>query len=662
MRNSDITLLVFGAPSSGKTVFQTGLWALSDQSNVDDHVNQHFREIRDGLMTGNPTQATIRSKELPPKNTFILERQRNTIVKTIDYAGEDAERFLKENGGHVRTLLVEADAVLLLLDSFSLAKAGDVQDWFNTHGYDKLFHWISEVLGGRHTKGLPFTIALSRSDLVNADTLTHFKKEVTSKARAYGLEPAVRDLSLFGEHKAIQAVPNFETSPLPLEFQCPRESLQLNEVEDIVIGLINKHKRTRKKPLLIIVLLVFVVIGSISLGTELLTREKPVKLEEVQNALSTSPDLLKFTFPDLGLKNASLEDLHRGFRDEVERRGSEEGFRVHDLDELFTKHVSDHLKGKIKEAQILKYDTLASEWKYFLPRDYIEYYENNLYSGAKDKTILLSVTELKKEELDRIVAKGLKGYSTQAVDDLIYQYVLLRLEPPEGLSVKYEIDIREDFINDLADMLDSHREDLPNVYFKEIPDLLGRNLSGIKTNRAKVAQFEQEVIELQNYIRLLEKFKDGPRAIVFTLTRVDRIGDDDHMPEKIYINSGNVRTPFDGNPIGVSVNWTIGEPFKIEMIVDHGGNYYGRDLNWMSDSGYTSSFINKNYDVPGLSFLIIRDAMENPKRFKFGKRYWIGKKASDAYKLDIQPSKELAALSTLPRLLVEANKRRKEGD
>lgn len=655
MRNSDITLLVFGASSSGKTVFQTGLWALSEQSNVDDHVNQHFREIHDGLITGKPTAGTMFSKELPPKNTFLLKDQKNTIVRTIDYAGEYAERFLKEDSGHVRKLLVEADAILLLLDSFSLAKAGEFQEWFEMHGYDNLFHWISEILGGRHTKGMPFTIALSRSDLVHSDIITHLKKEVTCQARAYGLDPEVRDLSLFGKHKATQEVPDLEMSPLPFEFQCPKERLQLNEVEDIVIGLTNQHKRTRKKPLLIIVLLVFVVIGAISLGIELIMRAEPVKAEEVQNALSSSPDPLKFTFPGLGLKNATLEDVHRLFREEMEHRGSEEGFSVQDLDELFAQHVSDHLRKKSEESKILQYVTLASEWKYMLPREHIEYYENNLYPSAKDKTLLLSITDLKKEELDRIVEDGVEGLSTKALDDLMYQYVLLRLEPPEGLSGKYEVDIRNDFINDLAEMLNSHKDDLPSVYLEKIPDLIVKNLSGIKTNRAEAAEFEQDITELREYIGLLNNFKDGAGAIELTLNRVERIDGKDHMPDELIVAVGNPSQPYRG-PNTVRFLWAIGDPVAIQMTVDHGRVYFERDLKWMSGSGYSSAFKGKNYDVPGLSFLIIRDSMENTKHFRFGK--W----RSDAYKLHIDPSKELSDLNKLPSLLVEANKRRKKGD
>ena len=519
---TEVRLLVFGEPSSGKSTLMTCLWELADKDHFSANLNRSFQKKAEGLQRGEPLQSDPPGEDMPEDLAFVLDTPSGasgtTCLCTHDYAGESALQFLQTDAGIVRELLVRTDAVLLLVDAFRYCTGGDAfAAWAEQVGLARLLEWMRDHLSDKHRGGLPFCIACSRADLVDEAALAHLMAEVRAYVEPFGLHPEVVSLSAFGAHRA-EGCPETPEA-LSNAYLVPAGALNTGAVRDLVLALVREHEARRRprawRPLgMLLGGLVLLLLLGTCLGPRV-----PVEPR------GPSGRVLLERFRELdGLRQESL--VRERFAD-VPGLGEQADPVRHLYGFLQERAMADDVRADLQARWIhlldldvryalnsLVYDPAAGAWESNLKPAYFAFAEDLLVQ-AGETSVLLELRQARRRALARIPVSSLP---LEELERLVREYRRLDMSVPVPLTRQLSHTVLEAVTAELERGLnDAVREgDFERVYHQRLPARLRAFLSRYQGVVAQeVVDLLQEALD---YLAVLESMA------VRETTRTDPVG------------------------------------------------------------------------------------------------------------------------------------------
>ncbi|MBT3380487.1 MAG: hypothetical protein HN742_10780 [Lentisphaerae bacterium] len=663
-------VVLLGGPASGKTTLLTALWMVADHEAFPDEANSEFAHHRDCLNGIGCDQEAIRATGMTPSLPSALpfhirHEEREMVVETFDYAGEKSLSFFADTEDDFKARLADADAVLLLVDSYALCRVTSWQAWVNESQVDFLFRWLRDVLSDRHDGGLPFGVVCTRSDLTAPDLLGERSAQMRESLSDCGLSADVTHLTAFGRHQAEETLPDLDEDALPSGFLMPADRVEgCPAFVELLARMQERHRRTLRRDH---------VRGALGLGTVLVLTalalgwasgllleraanpDKPIKkLETVKDP--TDPSELESKFPELGnVKDVlTLPKLNDHFTEEY--AGNPEALAK--WRKAYWRTLRESVTRKIPS---LRFDTQEARWKDRATVEFVEHCEEQFrLAGFHEEVELLRSARL--EVLRQASSPELELKEAQ---NLVREFRQWGARPPDKL-VKIVRDLAEQKFRD--ELRGSLREPIPpaRLYGTRIPELV-RDAERYEVDDA----FGRELRELRDYCRLLCETK----KFSVRLTAYSRRGDlAETLDIRIEMTCGGELTyvppdqngkarsvgDFEGDmqfsdehrPDVPGIAWEFDQSYEI-LIRD----YDGPDrafVSWSSNS-LSESLKREGYDLRGLTFMVFRDCSRYWKAGRPGEWYRGDDYSDIESQLVLTLSPELRALINVPEVLLRAN-------
>lgn len=648
-----LRLTLIGGPNSGKTTLLTALFANAVRERIPENAAEAFtRHLHD--LNGDktkPVPATTPEKGLPREIVFdVTFASKRMEVTTFDYAGEKALEFLQEEDSEFPSRLADSDAVVLLVDSHELSLAGSWKKWAERNNAEFFLGWIREVLSDRHHGHLPFAVVCTRSDLVPSDELDKLKDEIEEACVEAKLNNAkVRMLSVFGQHRATSEIPKSDGASLPPDFLVPREEISHcpTQFSELLIQLEKDHRKKFKSDHLrrVFTALLFMVLALVVL-TAVHTELTEVDVQAVATEVRTGPDML---MPPHQNSLAKIFDEH-DIREIEDRRI---------LKNAWLDNIEQHLDEKLS---LLNFRLEEGEWRPVETWSSVRKSLNVLRDNGRHAAVNDAVAELEQKLLEVEYSQG----STKELGELANAFANLGLNTPEVLISMLRENTAEKFERDLRSLIRHYRGGTETLYTKSIPELV-RSVPSSSVSES----FDERLRQLSNYCKLVSsanelkfevyKFehKENNKKIKIKVrfmaqhngyTRIENVPQDSKFTEKfkrkIHFSERGLR----GNL--VTIPFSVGQtPISIEVI----GGDDDVIVQWRSND-LNRELREKGYDLPGLSFFVLKDCEEYKTGHIPGWLWFEG--PSTKLKLTIKAAGKLKRLLRPPQLLLDANRNR----
>jgi len=628
--------LIFGEPSTGKTTLTTVLWQISDQTCFTERMNNHFREKRNELINGHAIEGT--REDHISKLNFTLASPPLLTIRLTDYAGEHASRFLDSESGIVKDLLVDADAVVLLLDSYKISKLNSFKEWADEIKLQNLFHWIREVCSDSHRQSLPFFLVCSRSDLVPPDRLSKAIIEIRKYALEQNLDPEIRTLTVFDHHKSPEPFPPNDVDVPPYDFLIPQKELNTDAVNSLFREIGKLEAKRRRKSALGKISFVFIfIISFLLLGYHVFT-PKPLKPQDVADMIRGINDPLdgktiSSAFSDINVEQyavplkAVYEHYYRQYR------GNPINLSL--LDSAYGE-VLKSIEGEMAE-KIIRYDLENNRW---IPSEVEHFFYEYVYFFRKQgQDIPLENLYNRKNEVLIQHNESIETYNMNQLSALAQAFADIRRPLPKILIDTIRTQGGREYLS---------RRIAERLTFVQNPDtLLFCQQDGIPSIKQSMESYWQFLDDnLKNDYDIMIKYFELIRntrevRLEAPILRKNRIQVEHPTTFSITPN----RTMPNQDKSVFIVPWSLGERIEIEARYTIVKPVWFNEIKKISWSSLSPSIDldDNGYYIHGLSYLIFHDA----------KTYG----TNQGYTLDFGTI-EPRGLFDVPRLLIDANLQR----
>jgi len=689
-------VVIFGMQSTGKTALLTSLWnkqAEAAKENADTHIASYFDDINEGLENGNPLRSTTdgdTSKIANNRIPIILanpDKPKEIITFfTGDYMGENAERHLADEDNDlpakddpVWIQLEKSDGVLFLLDAYAVNQVKSLEKYCTDKSVFAKLSSLHERLSDRHRGGLPFCICFTRTDLISKKDLGRLEegvKQIDWKTMCCGMKPIIKYISVFEKNKAQQ--PCAGESPSN-DYLAPAEKINPNPGLALLFTLYNTHRR--RKPRISIGKVVLITIAVMVSAAMLLSHTSD---PDPKKELSVEVNRIIGVYTSLGANAISIADEKRLFGDVSDIDNADapgvHAFKTYSdkfeenkkASNLFNAFYAKYLANLLmNQSTTLQFFVEDAKWR---PEDIVAYLEDGLdvLTKLKRDDAVKRIREEQIKCLDKF-----KPEDQKSRENLADEYVKLGYPVPDKLKNLYSTQAREDLTDRISRLYLASNIVYEDLYAQNIP----KELENVRSKAGSVlsVQFEKDIEELGSYLRMVTR--TNSIDVAFSSLRIKGTRSEMEVSEfclTVFAGDGKTvweKTCFKAFPTEwastVALNdvvrltplkWRPGLKYEVRIHIDinnFNDGKLGHDewKTWRSGE-YGRELREKNLDVPGLGFMIFKDMDLEEKKETVCWFWW--NEYEFSYKLDIK-KQGVWQLFDVPKLLIEANRKRKKG-
>ena len=623
-----LRVVLIGGPSSGKTTMLALLSRHVDRDSFPEDVGRQFDELLNGLNgQKRPIASTPFDPDLPKERVFpLVWNDKRLELTTFDYAGETATAWLSQENETLTRRLAAADAVILLVDSFSLCRAGSWEEWSGEQNGEFMLKKIRTWLSDRHRGNLPFAVICSRSDLAPQDRLEEITAQIRSACRTAGLVADVLTVSAFGQHANDDELPPGDSSFPPEGFLVPRE--EVSACPKPILELfwdLSRQNRSRRKanPVLAAIVAIGLVVILSFLAAAAMNRQVSIgRLEAKIDAIQDVGDdaQVREAFPEVPTRDGepAIATVYRFYSDKMTDGADDD--RQTRLRGAYLAALKRTLQ---QYSSGLSYSLERGKWEPAVHWAFVERARSELQAEKRMKPVEKLLKTLA-AILDKIPHDNADN-TESSVRNLVDGYAHAGLDIPLALRKKLEGNIRWILLAEIRNEL--RRSGLEDLYKKRIPSVIAR-IRQYPTTESTTT----EMNSVQEYCRIvgeIKQFKCRVRSYERRGLKTDDLDikiyvdwNDDGVGDRFIPNHGATTGDFEGsydfkNRPDICIPFAI-DSTPIEIVIedyDGWGKGPARIVRWSSKK-LSQEIRNRGYSLPGLEkYMVFKDCMA----FKAGK-------------------------------------------